>query len=66
MGDRFWAAELAVPLGELGLSATKPGATLRINVNRSRQVPDLKEIGGWQFVDGRNDNVFSFAQLVLE
>ena len=66
VGDRFWAAELAVPLRELGLGSTKPGATLRINVNRSRQVPDLKEIGGWQFVDGRNDNVFTFAQLVLE
>ena len=66
IGDRFWAAETALPLGELGLNAVTPGTTLRINVNRSRQVPDLKEIGGWQFVDGRNDNVSTFAQLVLE
>lgn len=66
MGDRFWAAELAVPLSELGVGATRPGETLRINVNRSRQVPDLKEIGGWQFVDGRNNNLATFARLVLE
>jgi len=66
VGDRFWAAELAVPLGELGPGATQPGATLRVNVNRSRQVPDLREIGGWRFVDGRNNKVATFGQLVLE
>jgi hypothetical protein len=66
VGDRYWTVELAVPLAELGIPEPRTGAAVRLNVNRSRQVPALKEIGGWKFVDGRNDNVKTFGTLVFE
>jgi hypothetical protein len=66
VGDRFWSAELAVPLSALADAPLGPGCTLRVNVNRSRQVPSLTEIGGWQFVDGRNNHVETFGRLTIE
>lgn len=66
VGERFWVAEIALPFADLGVSAPASGMSLRVNFNRSGGPRLHREISGWQFVDGRNNNVSRFGTLVLE